>query len=194
MKSVSIPYFSLSECLALVNEPNKTRFDKFLSNEKKILQNAKGSKSKHQAWKGGYLDHVTETMNIAISLYECLGRLRALPFTLNDALVALFLHDVEKPWKQAGHNFTDAEGRKNTAAIDSFRREIIRKHGFKVSAAQWNAIKYAEGEGEDYDPHRLVQKPLAAFVHCCDTLSARVWHKHPLRNNDSWLCAARELK
>ncbi len=44
-----------------------------------------------------------------------------------------------------------------------------------------NAIIYVHGEGEMYSSFENVQKPLAAFVHCCDTISARVWSDHPRR-------------
>jgi len=48
-----------------------------------------------------------------------------------------------------------------------------------------NALKYVHGEGNDYNPEVNVQGPLAAFVHCCDTFSARVWPDFP-KERDKW--------
>jgi hypothetical protein len=37
-------------------------------------------------------------MNTAVILYHTFGQLRPMPFSLSDALVVLFVHDLEKPW------------------------------------------------------------------------------------------------
>src|SRR5690606_18738444 len=60
---------------------------------------APGSTNNHQAWEGGYMDHICEAMNTACALYSALNSRRPLPFTLGDALLCLYLHDIEKPWK-----------------------------------------------------------------------------------------------
>jgi hypothetical protein len=56
---------------------------------------------KHQAWEGGYVDHLQETMNIGIDLYKTFSQRRDLTFTLSDLFIVLFLHDLEKPFKYA---------------------------------------------------------------------------------------------
>jgi len=48
-------------------------------------------------------------MNIATELYKNLGSHRPLSFSLSDALLILFLHDLEKPWKYAGNEQQKAE-------------------------------------------------------------------------------------
>lgn len=58
-----------------------------------------GSKSKHQNWQGGYIQHLEEIMNIAIEMYHLLDTKRTLTFTISDCILVLFLHDLEKPWK-----------------------------------------------------------------------------------------------
>ena len=68
-----------------------------LRDHEALFAKAAGSSSNHQAWEGGYLDHVAETMNIARWLYGCSPR--NFPFRLSDALVVMFLHDIEKPFK-----------------------------------------------------------------------------------------------
>ncbi len=68
----------------------------------KRMSSAPGSSRNHQAWEGGYADHVRETMNIACQLYRLFNELRGLPFLLADALTVMFLHDIEKPFKEGG--------------------------------------------------------------------------------------------
>ncbi len=41
-------------------------------------------------------------MNLAEIFYEQMNSRRRLSFSLSDALLVLFLHDIEKPWKYSG--------------------------------------------------------------------------------------------
>ncbi|MEK6891083.1 MAG: hypothetical protein AABX03_03005, partial [Nanoarchaeota archaeon] len=70
-------------------------------------------------------------------------------------------------------------GVKDENKIKNFKFDLINKYGFELTSEQENALKYVEGEGEDYDPHKRAQLPLAAFVHICDVISARIWHDYP---------------
>ena len=170
-------YYSLNELINIIPEPNKTACYKiFLENEERF-RNARGSSHNHQYWKGGYLDHLTEIMNLAIVFYKTLNDIRPLQFSLSDSLLSLYLHDLEKPWRYE----TDAEGKivVNTALADKSKTAIpfveqkVREYGFVLSEEHWNAIKYAEGEKNDYAPSKRTSTPLAAFVHLCDSWSAR---------------------
>jgi hypothetical protein len=131
------------------------------------LSVAPGSSHNHQAWIGGYLDHVLETMNIAYWLYVSCPR--KFSFPLNDALVVLFLHDIEKPWK-ADMKFKDKEARRK------FRDEMITLYQIILTDEQKNALRYVEGEGDDYSPKGRIMNEMAGFCHACDVLSARTWH------------------
>lgn len=133
---------------------------------------AAGSSCNHQAWPGGYLDHVAETMRIAEALYRGLSLVRPPPFRLNDALLVMFLHDLEKPWKKDQDLRTKKDRR-------DFRDSMISAWDIHLSNEQRNALLYVEGEGDDYSPHRRVMGELAAFCHMCDVASARIWHDHP---------------
>jgi hypothetical protein len=127
---------------------------------------AEGSSHNHQAWSGGYLTHITEVMNIGMRLWGDLTMLRPLPFTMSEALVVLYLHDLEKPFKTPG--MTKQERR-------DFRDEMIRSHGIELTPEQWNALTYVEVEF-DYTGSERKMKELACFCHVCDILSARLWH------------------
>lgn len=138
------------------------------------LASAQGSMHNHQAWPGGYLDHVAEVVDLAFVQYEALSKIRPLPFTLSEALLVLFLHDIEKPWKYGkGHRFLHKLDR------HLFRMKLIKDSGIELTSEQENAIKYVEGEGDDYTPGERVMGPLAAFCHTCDVLSARMWWDEP---------------
>ena len=135
-------------------------------------------------------------MNLAITVYPVLYRLRPLPFSLSDALLVLFMHDIEKPWK-----YIEKDGKKETRlgmltkkSSQDFRLMIADTWDIKLSEAHVNGIKYAEGELDDYTPHQRTMFPLAAFAHMCDVWSARGWHSHPLIENDPWLGATRIKK
>jgi hypothetical protein len=137
--------------------------------ESPMCKDAAGSSHNHQAWKGGYLDHVTETMNIACWLYETSPR--PLPFKLEETLVVLFLHDIEKPFK-GQHVWPTKEDRRQ------FRETFIQQNQIGLTEEQKNALRYVEGEYDDYSNTERKMGPLAAFCHCCDIASARLWPNH----------------
>jgi|SRR3989344_2525871 len=185
-----IEYFGLEQMLDIIEEPNRTCAYQLLNDNMPLFSKARGSSHNHQAWEGGYLDHITEVMNIAIALYFILDSRRKLLFSLSDALLVLFLHDLEKPWRY----YTNERGicgiskelaDKEKTAVP-FVEQKTRQYNFKLSEEHWNGIKYAEGEKNDYSPNKRIQTPLAAFVHMCDVWSARGWYDYPLKERDSW--------
>ncbi len=182
-------YYSLEESLGLIEEPNRSKCIALLRENKNLFERARGSGTKHQAWEGGYLDHVNETMNLAILFYQSLSSTgRSLDFTLSDTLLVLFLHDLEKPYKQIRGSelgLIDSPGRKRGPAIRDFKEQLFRKYNFKLTDEQLNAIRNVEGENEIYNPTKRVMNELAAFCHMCDIWSARGWHDFP-KKDDSW--------
>ena len=183
-------YYDLESAMGLIDEPNQTICKRLYEENRELIRKAQGSRANHQAWEGGYIDHITETMNLAICCYGVLSVARSLPFSLSDSLLALSLHDIEKPWKQAGKvEGLEIGGVKKRSAIKDFRNELIKKYGFELTDEHRNAIEYAEGEIDEYSPTQRMQGPLAAFVHACDVLSARMWPEHPTA--DPWNGAVR---
>ena len=160
---------TIETLLKLVDDPHRQECLDFIKTYSGLFNSSKGSAIKHQPWPGGYRDHVTEVMYIAFHTYKALEEIRPLPFTMSDALVGCFLHDVEKIWKHA----LDPEHKQD---ID--KNDLLDSH-FTMTPDLWNAINYAHGEGEDYHPTDRIQKPLAAFVHHCDNTSARIWYDKP---------------
>lgn len=165
-----------------IEEHNRQPAKSLWSDLKNYLPKASGSGKSHQAWEYGYRDHIQEVMNLAYILYKRLDSERKLNFSLASATLVLFLHDCEKPFKQASDKELEkfpwiSERPKKSDKI--FQRKLIEQYGFVLSDEEWNGLKYVEGENEDYINGERVQGPLAAFCHTCDTISARIWYDYP---------------
>ena len=179
-------YLSIEELLMMIKEPYREKVFRIFRDNEKVFREAKGSRAKHQAWKGGYLDHLQETMNIAIILYHTLNARRPLPFSLSDALLVLFLHDLEKVWIGKGYRQLPEDERcKIVVGL------LSKKYGLRLTSEQLNGLRYVEGEKEDFHPTKRVQKPLAAFAHICDIISGRIWYAFPAVRDDPWPGARR---
>jgi hypothetical protein len=128
-------------------------------------------------------------MNSIIVLYSTLSALRPLSFSVSDALLIFFLHDLEKPWK---YRDPTAPSLNTKVARKAFRLKKMAEYGIILTPEQANALEYIEGEGDDYMSDRRVMNELAGFCHMIDTLSARVWHDYPKpHGEDPWEGASR---
>jgi len=187
---VGSKYYSLDEAIDLIDNPNRDVCKSVLEKEAQVFIVARGSKTKHQAWEGGYLDHIIETMNLAILFYDSLSSTgRPLGFSLSDTLLVMFLHDLEKPFKQLRGEelgLIDSSGKKYDSVIKDYREILFERYGFKLSEDHLKTIRYVEGENKDYDPRLRVMTELSAFCHMCDIWSARGWYNFPKREGDSW--------
>lgn len=164
----------IKEFFQLIDPCNRDACLKLLLElESEPFRSAPGSSHNHQAWSGGYLDHVFEVLQIAVTTYASLSSIRELPFTLSDALLVLFLHDIEKPYKY-GLKLMIAK-----AENHEFRLKKIEEFCFKLTDQQLNGLRYVEGENADYSSNQRVMGPLAAFCHMCDICSARIWFDKP---------------
>lgn len=173
----------LGQLIKKIKSSDRRHALSIMKNESERILSAPGGFHKHQNWEGGYVDHLIETMSTACLLYKTLNAQRDLSFTLSDALYVLFLHDLEKMYKMT----IDKHGRpmRTNLADDSeySSAKIIVKHlQIPLTKVQLNALMYVEGEKSDYHPTKRIMKPLAAFVHCCDTISARIWFDEPRKS------------
>ncbi len=203
--SKSLGYHNIEELLAMIDEPYKARLKQILSDNNWRIKNSPGSTHNHQAWRGGYLDHVLEVMNLAVQLYRFItftGRMSLLPaeeqFSLSDALVVLFLHDIEKAWRiqldRDGFIETDQDGKfliapnmESKANRELFKKRLITEYEIGLSDAHWHALHFVEGiRDKDYSPGARTMSPLAVFCHTCDLWSARVFYEFPFSKNDPW--------
>ncbi len=170
--------YSFSQLLNLIDEPNRSACIKMYEDYKDRFDEAPGSMVKHQAWKGGYIGHLTDSMNFGITLYEMMSGHRPWDFSVSDFILVLFLHDLEKPFRYV---FPKTEFHSDDEKKD-FIDGLISEYGIVLNDMHRNALKYIHGEGDDFSRTERIQKPLAAFVHICDTASARIWFDYPKTN------------
>lgn len=166
---------NLSELVLLIDEPNRSCCHALLEDHGEIIQRAPGSLIKHQAWPGGYKDHLEQMMNWGIKTYRDMQQEYHLPFSISDFILVQFLHDIEKPFKYIGGNTS----LKNEEEKWKFLQHIVEHYRFTLTDEHWNGLKYIHGEGEAYNPAFRVQTELAAFCHICDVVSARILYAHP---------------
>ncbi len=117
-------------------------------------------------------------MRISTVTYDALSTFRPLSFSLSDSYTSLFWHDVEKIFTYTEPKKTFTSGSQKIAFI----LELMKEYEINITDSIKNAILYVHGEGDMYSSFENIQKPLAAFVHCCDTISARVWSEYPKKN------------
>jgi len=187
-------YYRIEELLSLVNEPNGSACRRLLLENQALFQTVQGSTHNHQAWPGGYQDHVQEIMNIARQQYFMLKRLRPLPFSLSSTLLVVFLHDIEKPWKyELGEDGHLRHRPQFAAKADdhAFRMEKLAQAGITLTPEELTALTYVEGEFSNYSNRERRMNELGAVCHSADVLSARLWHAHPLPTGDPWEGAER---
>jgi len=155
------------------------------------ILSAKGSSGgNHQAWSGGLHDHLVHCFVLAQDLYKLFHERigpgphagqdiygvhdsRPIPFSLESALVVLYFHDIEKIFKYGNkpHRYPE----RLIEAKDAWYLGILpTKYGIVFDDQEYNALKYAHGEGDDHRKDQRVASPLAGFIHAIDYLSARV--------------------
>jgi len=184
-------YHSMYELVSMIDEPNRSKIMELIRVNLPTLLASYGSVHNHQAWPGGWWDHTVAVMNRAVLWYP---DPRPHTFSLSDALLVLFFHDIEKPWKYKHDDdgrLVHRHGMVTKAGHQRFRMGIIRDFEIELTPEHENGIMYAEGELEGYSNRKRISGELAGFAHCCDHYVARVQHQYPLANNDPWKGAHR---
>lgn len=174
---------SWARVFSLIDQKNRDKCVELYKTYQQWMDIAPGSKAKHQAWAGGYVDHICETVGIAENLHWTLSKIRPLEFSLSDAVLVLFIHDLEKPFRYAPTDpddmFVITDKLEKPEDKKKRVRHLIAKMGISLTEEQDTAYQYIEGEGGSYNPTTRMQNPLGAFCHCCDTISARIWFDYP---------------
>ena len=193
--SLTLDYLTIEQLIDLIREPNRSICHHILRDNRELFEQARGSTHNHQTWDGGYIDHVTDGMNYARHLYafdEAFGR--PLKFSMSDALLVFFLHDLEKPWRilvDAEGRASNREGLATKAEFKQFREDKLKAYGLALTPDQLNGFTYVEGEIQDYSSKRRVMNELAAFCHKVDNWCARGWYDYPKAEGDEWIGARR---
>lgn len=188
-------YLTLDELIDLIDEPNRSACKRILDEHRPLFEKARGSTHNHQTWNGGYIDHITDGMNFGCCLYPFMASFgRPLPFSLSDALLVLFLHDLEKPWRiqiNEDGSVSNREGLSTKEEFKAFREAKLVEYGISLKPEQLNGLTYVEGEYKDYSSKRRVMNELAAFCHMIDNWCARGWYDYPKAKWDGWAGARR---
>lgn len=181
---------SFKEWLTRIEGKNGDIVQRVMNTEevRERIETAPGSRGAHQAFVGGYQEHIRQTMMIASHLYELtvVSRLfdqlpREEQFTESDALLVMFLHDIEKPFIFGFDNSGEIVTRQMMTKADrvAFRTDFIEQFDFELTDNHWNALQFVEGVRDtDYAPGRRADKPLAALCHAADNLSARSYYSY----------------
>lgn len=193
--NLTLDYLPIEAVLALIDAPYRQSCERILAEHRPLFERTRGSTHNHQTWDGGYIDHVTDGLNYARHLYALDSALgRPMPFSLSDALLIFFLHDLEKPWRilvQDNGQVINRPGLDTKAAFKAFREEKLAEYGMVLTPALLNGLTYVEGELSDYSSQRRVMNELAAFCHKVDVWSARQCYDYPKANGDEWTGASR---
>lgn len=189
-------YESLDNLLSQIDGSNGLACKKIYADYRYLFETAPGASHNHQAWPGGYADHITDAMNIVSIIFDTLNDVRSLAFSKSDAILVIFLHDLEKPFRYSydtnGNILADPKLSTKSAKSDK-RLDVIAKYNIQLNEQQSNALKYIEGVREnEYSPGARTMGELASLCHCADTLSARLWYNHPLpEEKDTWAGSTR---
>jgi hypothetical protein len=179
-------HLRLVDFLNNMQDPRKVKLIQIYNEHKDLFHISKGSNTKHQAWPGGYADHLTETFRVNQVTYEALATgLRKPPFSKDSAIISLFFHDAEKLFKYGPQNHTESNQwralqiQKNLSwedvkylVIEALICESLESF---FTQDERNALKYTHGEGSDYQKDKHVSCPLAAHVHHCDNTSSNIY-------------------
>lgn len=152
--------------LDFLTDQSNVNIAKFHDSHVDLFEKAKGSSVNHQAWEGGYKDHLIQCFEIANRLYKSFP----FDFDLNSAYKVLYFHDIEKMWKYTVRLSSDFDKNK------FYTSTLPKEYDIFFTDDELNALKYIHGEGEDYKKDNRVMNSLAAFCHCCDVLSARCFY------------------
>jgi hypothetical protein len=186
-------YLQIDDLLCQLDEPYQSKCRQIVSENRVLFEQARGSSNNHQAWTGGYIDHLHEVMNLAVVLYPTMKELRPLPFSLSDALLVLFVHDLEKPWtyEQIDGNWQRKKEFRGKDEAQAFRLRKLAEYGLQLPPELDRAVFFVEGELGHYTNQQRAMSPLAAFCHMCDVASARLWYDYPQASDDPWQGAKR---
>jgi len=89
----------LKNLLEEIKDPRRDALLSIYKEYHELFHYAAGSSHNHQAWKGGYADHIAECIRVNVATYKALDMIRPLPFTEDQATICLFFHDIEKPFR-----------------------------------------------------------------------------------------------
>jgi hypothetical protein len=182
----------VEEYLAKIEGERGNKIRAFHQEHLKLFKQAAGSGHNHQAWEGGYKEHLGQCLGIANDLYwkfrpyfergagfSLVEDKSKFPVTIEEIVVVIYFHDIEKMFKYSDNNNPPADSAFSKEHFFFNKEEFLRRTlpdrwGIKLTEAELDAIEYIHGEGLDYSKHKRVMSQLCAICHMADIGSARV--------------------
>mgnify|MGYP007013259692 CR=1 FL=1 len=85
-----------------LEDKNQSQLKKLYQDIIEEMPNAKwSSNNKHQWREWWYYDHIADILKFGKILYDNLNAYRKLPFSFDDVIIVILIHDIEKPYKYA---------------------------------------------------------------------------------------------
>lgn len=166
--------------------------------EEMILAPASGKPSFHNAFPGGYIDHVNRVVHCALktkALWEEMGT--QIDFTDEELVFAALNHDLGKIGFQGQPNYipqTDQWRKEKLQELYTINKElsfmliqdrsmfILQQHGIKMSEKEFLAIKLHDGLYDDvnkpyymsFNPDSKLRTNLVYILHQADFLASKI--------------------
>ena len=166
--------------------------------ERIMLMPASGTEHFHNAWPGGYVDHVIRVMDGALAMrqtWESFGS--TINYTEEELIFAAINHDLGKIGTEAAEQYipNDSEWhRKNQGKlyknnpVNSFMTvpdrsiRLLSERGIKITENEWFGIKLHDGMYDEsnkayfisYDVNSRLRTNLPYVLHQADQMAARV--------------------
>ena len=183
-----------------ISEPRKSKLVEFYNTYATRISTMPASSKEHHhnAFPGGYVDHVIRVVNIALNLKEVWASFDADDnYTTEELVFAALNHDLGK-MGTAEHEMyqpNDSEWhRKNQGAIYKMNTEpdfmpiqdrslyLLQQHNIPVTINEWIAIKSHDGLYDDankayfisYDPGSKMKTHFPILLHHADMAAARI--------------------
>ncbi|RDJ35149.1 MAG: hypothetical protein DWQ19_09955 [Crenarchaeota archaeon] len=152
-----------------VFQTQQRRVQKFHESHLELINDARGSNTKHHSWTGGYRDHIEQCLDLAFSLVEQYN----FGFYPKSVFLVLYFHDIEKIFKYSVLPRNQEEAKLAIEDKDKYYNQFLpQKYKIAFTSEEKNALKYIHGEGDDYGSEKIMNS-LAGLCHACDTMSAR---------------------
>lgn len=196
-----------------ISSPRKEQLLDYYKSVEDILLLAPASSKEgyHNAFPGGYVDHVNRVVQASIDLYKTWNKYREVDsFTKEELIFAAINHDLGKLGEGNTPSYLPNESDwhvKNQGAIYKVNNKLsfmlvpdrsilnLVKAGISISDNEYLGIKLHDGLYEDsnkpylmsYNPESRLRTSLPLILHQADLLASRVeWENHwlPKMNNN----------
>jgi hypothetical protein len=184
-----------------ISEPRKTKLIEFYNKfqERIIMMPAAHKKEYHNAFPGGYVDHVNRVITCALNLYELWGKMGAdlNTFTKEELVFSALNHDLGKMGDEENESYIEQDDKWrqeklgedykfNTklpfASVPDRGLFLLQDHDIKYTFNEMVAIQTHDGLYDEankkylmaYMPEQKPRTSLPFIIHQADLMAARI--------------------